>query len=275
MSMLPEGYVYHYSHLNSVDSCPYSFYMELIETEPDGSPKELQSNFFAEYGTMMHKVLEDWARGLITIDQMPDEYAAIYADYVVTPPPPYMVAYKSKAYDKGLDYFKTFVGFPGLDIVSAEEHFEMDFPLSDGTTRPLAGTIDLVARDHETGRLVILDHKSKSMKEFKKHRDEMYRQQYLYSAWVEHKYGELPSRLMFNLFKESVLDETPFDEEEYRRTLKWAEDRMLEMEERDLFTWLDLKPEPDFFCNEVCSVRKYCPNGSLKPQPKGRKRGEV
>ena len=274
MSFLPDNHIYSYSQLSSVSECPYAFYCERIETDQDGVQKELQSNFFAEHGSLMHKVLELWAKEKISISEMPDEYKRIYTDYVKTPPPPYMSVYRQNAYDRGLEYFQTFDGFPELEIISAEQSFCIDLPLPDGTTRPFRGVVDLIAKLKETDEMVILDHKSKSMKEFKKNRDTMYRQQYLYSAWFKEEYGMFPDILMFNLFKEGQLDMQQFSENEYKQTIDWAADCIRQIENRDVIEWLEMKPEPDFFCNEICSVRKYCPNGTLRPEPKTRRKKE-
>lgn len=274
MSMLDDDHVYSYTQLSSVDECPYSFYLQKIDTDDDGNPLEQQDNFFAEHGTLMHKVLEEWAKGIITKDEMVDRYIELYPDMVTTSPPSFMQTYRQKAYDNGIFYFEEFDEFPGYTVISAEERFKIDLPLTDGTTRRFQGVVDLLLRNNETGKLVIVDHKSKSLKEFKKVRDEMYRQQYLYSTYVAQKYGETPEVLMFNLFKEGLLDEQLFDKRTYNETLQWATEKIHEIEDRDFISWLEQKEEPDFFCNEICSVRKYCPNGMLKPQPKGRKKKE-
>lgn len=272
MSMLGDDHVYSYSQLSSVDECPYNFYLQKIDTDEDGNPLVQQDNFFAEHGTLMHRVLEEWAKGKITKDEMADRYEELYPSMVQTSPPPYMQTYKQKAYDNGILYFEDFDEFPGYTVVSAEERFKIDLPLTDGTTRMFQGVIDLLLRDNETGRLVIMDHKSKSLREFKKVRDEMYRQQYLYAAYVRQEYHEDPAKLMFNLFKEGMLDEQPFDVRIYNETLHWATEKIHEIEDRDFISWLEQKEEPDFFCNEICSVRKYCPNGMLRPTPKGKKK---
>ena len=269
MDIIPNDHVYSYSQLSSVDECPYSFYLERIEKDENGRPLQQQSNFFSEHGTAVHKVLEKWADGEVSLEDLPEEYKNLYPRYVTTSPPAYMSAYRSKAYDQGMEYFEHFDGFAGYTVVSAEQRFLMELKLPSGKSRQFTGCVDLILRSDETGELVIVDHKSKSYKEFKKVRDEMYRQQYLYAAFVKERYGEYPSVLMFNLFKEpGLLDTKPFSVEEYNGVLAWAEERIDEIEDRDLFTWLEAKPEPDFFCNEICSVRKYCPNGVLKPEPK-------
>ena len=271
MSCLPDNHVYSYSQLSSVDECPYAFYMEKIEKNEDGSQKQLKSNFFSEHGSFVHEVLELWANGSLKKNDMTEYYKLKYPEEVVTPPPPYMSAYRQKAYDWGLEYFDSFDEFPDLKVISAEEKFKINLPLSDGTTRPFTGVVDLIAEEKASGSLIVLDHKSKSMKEFKKNREHMYRQQYLYSCFVNEKYGRYPDKLMFNLFKEKLLDKEPFSKKEYDRTLQWATDRIHEIEERDVFSWLESKENPDFFCNEICSVREYCPNGVLKPTPKSKK----
>lgn len=275
MSVLSDNHVYSYSQLSTVDECPYSFYLQKIELDENGNHLQQQDNFFSEFGTLVHKVLEEWAKGEITAEDMPDEYERLYPEMVHTPPPSFMKNYNEKAHEIGLWYCQDFNGFDGYTVVAAEERFKIDLPLSDGTTRPFAGVVDLILQDDETGEIVIMDHKSKSEKEFRKHRDEMYKQQYLYAAFVKEKYGAFPARLAFNLFKENgLIDQKDFSEEEYNQTIQWATDKINEIESRDFLDWLDQKDEPDFFCNELCSVRQFCPNGILKPKPKGRKRKE-
>ena len=97
----------------------------------------------------------------------------------------------------------------------------------------------------------------------------MYRQQYLYSKYVFEKYGKYPDRLMFNLFKENGAKmERRFSEKDYLATLGWAGEQMQKMEEYDFVDWLvtkDVKEgKPDFFCTELCSCRKICPNGQMR-----------
>ena len=63
------------------------------------------------------------------------------------------------------------------------------------------GFIDLLVRDRNDGRLIVVDHKSKSR--FKSDQElELYGfQPYLYAEWVLQTYGEYPKELVFNLFR--------------------------------------------------------------------------
>lgn len=228
------------------------------------------NNAFASQGTLIHDLLDQWAKGELAIDQLPAEYEKRYPAEVVESWPRMLAAkgYAEKAFNIGLEYFKNFDGFKGYKIIATEERFKIDL-----CGRPFVGIIDMVMEDEETGKLIVVDHKSKSLTAFKKVEDEMYRQQYVYSKYIFEKYGKYPDVLMFNLFKENGLkQEREFKESEYISTLVWAETQMQKMEEYDFVDWLvtkEVEPgKPDFFCTELCSCRKVCPNGQMKYTPK-------
>ena len=267
LSLLPNNHRYSYSQLSSFSECPFGYYLKHIEKVPD------QSNGFAEQGSLIHELLDEWAKGKLRIDQLAAEYERRYPDVVVTSFPRLLAAkgYTEKTFLKGLEYFQNFNGFPGYQIVSAEEKFEQSLKLTDGTERPFIAFVDLILRDEFTGGLVVLDHKSKSLTEFKRHREEMYKQQYLYSYFVHEKYNEWPQTLMFNLFKESgILDEQEFSMDTYNEVMRWATDAIHQIESYDVMDWMKCKEqkvskktgkiEPDMFCSSICSSRNSCPN---------------
>lgn len=266
--MIDEEHRYSYSQLLSYTDCPFSYYLGYIE-EP--RPEEV-TNAFAEQGTLIHDLLDKWAKGELKKEELASEYERRYGDEVVTAFPRMLAAkgYAKKTYEQGLEYFETFTGFPGYSIVSAEEKYDMPILLTDGTTRPFIGFVDLVLRDDNTGGLVVCDHKSKSLATFKKDRKKMYKQQYLYAFFIHEKYGEWPASLMFNLFKElGYQDEEPFVMEEFEATMQWATDAILDIENRSLLDWLECKPltktgKPDFFCTSICSWRNICEQAKIR-----------
>lgn len=265
MGMLNPNHIYSFSQLQSFAECPYAFFLQKIERNPD-----MVQNAFASQGTLIHDLLDLWAKGELTKDQLPLEYARRYPLEVIESWPRMLAAkgYAEKAYNIGLEYFENFDEFAGFKIIATEERFKIEVE-----GRPFVGVLDMLVEDCETGELIVVDHKSKSMSAFKKAEDEMYRQQYLYSKYVQEKYGKYPDRLMFNLFKESGAKmERRFDEKEYLATLIWAGEQMTKMEEYDFVDWLVTKEvqegKPDFFCTELCSCRKICPNGQMRYTPK-------
>lgn len=259
MKKKKEDHVYSYSQLTSVGECPYMYYLERIEKV------DQMSNGFAERGTLIHDLIDQWAKGVLTKEQMPLEYDRRYGNEVVTKFPQILAAkgYAQKAYESGLNYLTNFDEFAGYKILSAEEKFKIDLKLVDGTTRPFVGIIDMVLQDELTDELIICDHKSKSKSAFRKAENEMYRQQLLYATYIKDKFGKWPDRLMFNLFNENGLKpERPFDEEEYQKAIEWATQMVERIETYDMLDWLTTKDQ-DFFCQNICSARKECPNGAF------------
>lgn len=253
MSMLKDGHVFSYSQLTSFDECPYSYYLQRIEGLRQAS------NGFAEQGTLIHDLIDKWAKKELTKDQLPDEYVRRYPDEVVTQFPRMLASkgYTQKTYEAGLRYFQNFDEFADLNIIETEARFKIEL-----CGRPFVGIIDMVARDKDTNKLIIIDHKSKSINAFKKEEDSMYRQQLLYADYIYQVYGQWPDELMFNLFKEDGLRVSrPFTELEHEHAVKWADDIMSRIESYEILDWLTQKPDSDFFCQNLCSMRDHCSNG--------------
>lgn len=259
MGLLGDNHTYSYSQLSSFDECKYSFYLQRIEGIEDQA-----SNAFAERGSLIHDLLDQWAKKILTKEQMLSEYERRYAEEVVTAWPKMLASkgYAKTAYDKGIQFLEGFDEFKGYEVLSAEEKFEIALPLTNGETRPFVGIIDMMLREKSSGDLIVCDHKSKSMQSFKKDEDHMYRQQLMYTLYIKQKYGSYPQRMMFHLFNESgVKIERLFSENDLDETLKWASEQIMGIENYTVLDWLMCKEKPDFYCVELCSARKQCPNG--------------
>ena len=257
MSGIDERHIYSYTQLTSFAECPYGFFLERIERDADGNKLSQEPNGFAEHGTLIHDILDKWAKGELPIEALALEYDLRFNDEVITPFPRIMKNYRDKAYELGYNYFASFDGFKDWDIIGSEIKFETKI-----AGRRFIGVIDMLARDKETGELIVLDHKSKSLRSFKQTENEMYRQQLLYSKWVYEQYGVYPNVLAFNLFKENgKIMRRQFDKKQYEEAIAWAEDIIHRIESAEMMDYLETK-EQDFFCEEICSMRKHCSNGS-------------
>ena len=73
MGLFDKNHVYSYSQLNSFDECKYGFYLQRIE-----GLEEQASNAFAERGSLIHDLLDQWAKKLLTKEQMLEEYERRY-----------------------------------------------------------------------------------------------------------------------------------------------------------------------------------------------------
>lgn len=271
LSILEDSHIYSYSQLSSFDGCKYGFYLQRIE-----GLEEQASNAFAERGSLIHDLLDMWAKKILTKEEMLLEYERRYGNEVVTAWPRVLASkgYADKAYRLGIQFLENFDEFKGYDVLSAEEKFTLQLPLTNGETRPFVGVIDMMLRDKKTNDLIVCDHKSKSLQAFKKNENEMYRQQYLYATYVKDKYGDWPSRLMFHLFNEGgVKPERLFSQEEYNETLAWATNQIIGIEESSIIDLLECKEKADYYCWNICSARLQCPNG-VQPSFRSKRKEE-
>lgn len=111
--------------------------------------------------------------------------------------------------------------------MAVEKRF--DFKIDD---RKFTGRLDFIGRDDD-GSLVIIDHKSRLMKPRSKRKkptktdvelDDMLKQLYIYSLAVKDEYGEFPSKLCFNCFRNDTFIVEPFNDKAYKDAIDWALD---------------------------------------------------
>ncbi len=237
-----------FSQLTTAEECPYAYF---LLKAAGVTPVE---NAFAQAGSLVHRLLAAWAKGELSREELPSAWIQRFPAEMTAAFPRYLEArnYKAKLFDAVLTYLEGFEGFPGYEIVAAEQ----EFTSSIGGER-FVGIIDLILRSKETGGFVLLDHKSASLSSFRKSRDMMYRQLYLYAKYCADTYGSFPEKLVFNLFKEHTTDERPFSPEEYMEAWLWAETVLAEMKAKELPDWLETRPEL-FRCTNLCSCRAEC-----------------
>jgi len=147
---------------------------------------------------------------------------------------------------------------------------EIHFTIED---KDFVGYIDLLVKDKETDEIIIIDHKSESIKILKngsisktdqKHFLEFKRQLYLYSIPIVKEYGSV-SKLKWNMFKDQKWIEIPWKQEEYDEAIQWAKDTLKLIENE--FLWL---PNQDYYyCNYLCGQRNNA--CEFKPQPISKK----
>lgn len=248
-----DGMRWSFSRLNSYYNCPYEWKCKYIDCEwGDG-------NFFSDYGSHCHALLEKYAKGEISIFEISQLYEEGFNNEVVHDAPPNKYTDIRQSYfDKGLEYFNNIdLDLENYEILGVEK--EVNFQI-DG--KDFIGYIDLLLRNKEDGKITILDHKSASLK-FKKNGDisktdaahflEFKRQLYLYSMPVIAEYGKV-DYLEWNMFKDQKKVKIEWSEDEYNEAIQWAKDT-IKLIENDT-SWL---PSPDFYyCNYLCSQRNNC-----------------
>ena len=241
-----------FSRLESFYTCPYSWKRRYIDCE------EGQNNAFAEYGSLCHKLLEQYEKGEIDIFDISQEYEDRFNNEVQQDfPPNKYVNLRDSYYSKGLAYFDNLdLNLDDFKILGVEK--EVTFEIY---KKPFVGYIDLLLEDKD-GKIIVADHKSASIKLTKKNeiakssveKMEAYKKQlYLYAKPVIAEYGHV-DYLWWNLFNEQSWYKIPFNQEEYKAALQWAEDTIKLIEQET-----EWKPNPDFYkCAFICDYRNYC-----------------
>ena len=226
-------------------ACPYAYYLTyLAEDHHHGS-----GNAFSDYGTFAHSLLDKWAKGELKPEQLQMEWEAGYEAAIEHEFPPFMKNYRDKARVMCSNYFASFNGFPGYDIVSSERRFTV--PIG---PYEFDGIADLVLKSQADGSLMVVDHKTKSTASMKKDIDRFRNQLYIYAAHVKDQYGEYPKTLAFNMLKTGELIKEEFTMEQMKATEAWATSTVdaicMDMEYK--------YQQDDFHCRFLCDVRARC-----------------
>lgn len=250
--MMFDGMNWSFSRLDCFDQCPLMWHKIYIDCEPK------KDNAFAQYGSLVHGLIERILKGELDILLAAETFEREFNEKITMDFPPIKNGdLRSSYYEKGLSYFENLGKNDDIaKILGIEE--EIHFEISD---KPFVGYIDLRYID-KNGKMVIQDHKSSNIK-FKKdgnpakssvEKMKHYEYQvYLYSKPFIEKRVKI-DRLRWNFFNNGTYYDIPWTQDGYKAAVNWAESRLHEIENEDL--WL---PKPDwYFCHNICDVSEGC-----------------
>ena len=259
---LIKNMVWSYSRLGAYKSCPYSFYLQYIEKE-----KESESNFYAEVGSFVHGILEKIFRGEMSVDDATEYFMKNWKKKIT-----HKLSKKeavNKAYEACANYLAEtdFDSIDDYEILGIEQKIKTEI-----SGYSFVGYIDLLLKEKSTGELIVVDHKSAKyplkadgktpLKNTEETFESYKRQIYLYSKYVYEKYGQWPSKLAWNHFKEQRIVVIPFLQSEYQAALDWFVEEIHKIENDNLFD----ANKDYFFCANLCNFRKSCEYRD-RPQP--------
>lgn len=234
-----------YSRLRAYEDCGYAFFLNYIEEE------EETKHFYAEYGSLMHRILEQFYSGAIAKEQA---LSMFITGFVLDLPDEVKPSIAENYYQQGKEYLSS-LAMPKEKIIGIEE--KLNFKVGDYS---FVGFVDLLLEDDG---LIIQDHKSRVLKRGTKKQNEEFdsftKQLYLYSAGIEQRYGQLPRKLRFNCFRNGTLLEEVFDKNKYEETIQWALDTIGKVEQES--TW---EPSLEWFkCKYICGFSDSCEYAEL------------
>lgn len=219
--------------------------------KPEDKPYAI-NNAFAQYGSLAHSILERYAKGGLEVYELCDAFRSEFCDEVTMDFPPIGKGDLRESYfNSAIEFFTNFDGYDDYEILAAEDEFIENI----NNDYNLKGYIDLLVRDKSDGKLMIIDHKSKSSFKSKLEKKQYARQLYLYCLRVYRKYGEYPKQMIFNMFRKQQDVVIDFDMAEYNDTLRWMNDTVYEI--RKCYQY---PPNyDDFACKYLCDFRESCP----------------
>ena len=246
---LIDDMVWSFSRIESYNDCPYRWYLRYIRQCPD------EEKFYSSYGQLLHRLIEQYYKGMIAKEDMVLEFLRSYSSEVKGVRPKESTV--KKYIDGAVEYLKNFDPFPYRPIgIEKRVAFEIE-----GIR--FVGFIDFLGIDDRDGEIVLIDNKSRDLKprsgrakptQKDLELDVMLRQLYLYSAAVISEYGKPPKELCFNCYRTGTFIREPFREDQFQEAKDWAVNTIQQVREDS-----DFYPNPDFFsCYWICGVNENC-----------------
>ena len=230
-----------FSRLNSFSgSCKYCWFENYANKRKDST-----NNAFARYGLMMHEILEKLDSGEMMLWDALPTYEDEFVNVGRFPPNKY-VNLEERYYEQGIHYLSNYEIDDRYEVVSVEENVKVNIK-----GYKFTGYIDKLLRDKSDGKLVVLDHKSKSEFKSKKEQKEYARQLYLYAYAVNEVYGEYPKLLFFNMFRFGREVAIDFNMKDMEEAIEWMVNTIDEIKQCEEFPVTKDK----FFGEELCNFR--------------------
>lgn len=214
---------------------------------------EKQSLFFSDYGSFVHKLLEQYLSGELQKKELQSAYLSGFQKAV-----------RGKAPSKEIfqSYFEQGLAYLGELCFPYENPLFVEFRASFQIEQiPFTGIIDCVVKDEDD--IVIVDHKSRALKPRSTRKkptksdeelDAYLRQLYLYCVPIKDLFHIYPKRLEFNCFRTGQLISEPFSEEAFEAAKEWAVTRVKTITENE-----DWSPKIEYWkCRYLCDFCAEC-----------------
>ena len=210
MSLLA-GFRWSFSKLEVAASCPFAFKKIYLDgAKPVANP-------FAQLGSLCHDLLARFEQGELAVYDLLPAFAKRYPKEVNAEWPAFPLNLEERTCLRISDYFRTFSGFPFRRILMVEEKL-----IGTLCGRPFSGIIDLLVEGQD-GRIILVDHKTSSISEYRGRKLQHHKRQLLLYAHLLRQCCHIQvDAIAFNLIKEGQWLEFPWSELEESCAVSWA-----------------------------------------------------
>jgi hypothetical protein len=248
---------YSFSSVNTYDTCHYSFEQNYILIE------DRINNFFGNYGSYVHSILESYFRSKIESWDMAIYFQDHYNENIKCSCPVFPAGMAINYYNQGMSYFENFeFDKEKYDIIYIEERIETRYKDINVVVVP-----DLVLRDKETKEYILIDYKTKNLtkngKVDKKKMQDVKKQVFLYSYFLWFTKGIEINKIQIWEIRNQQIIEFPYDQFYGFEALEWFETTIEKIKQE---TEWKANTSQKYFCDEICSNRFSCPyiNGNRR-----------
>jgi len=240
-----------FSSASSYHTCAYGFNLTYVEAE------DRANNFFADFGLLCHQTLEEYFRGELKIEELPQYYMDNWTEFVKSPCPPYPQGMEENYYNQGLSFFENFkFNKDDYEIVYIEEKIDATYHGINLVVKP-----DLILREKATEKCILIDYKTAKIKATKalkaKQLEDYLKQFLLYVNFLWWERGVKVDEIQIWFLRDQKVEIIPVDPYKVGEVLTWFEDTVSSIKKED-----EWKPNLDkgneYFCFNICSVRSIC-----------------
>lgn len=253
--------VWSYSRISAFKQCKYAFYLQYLLKDFKDYPQE--DNFYAESGSYVHKILEMVFSGELKSEDAYPYYVEHFDDAITCKVKPSIL---ENTYEACADYLDALdlSKLSNYEILGVEQEIETEI---EGYR--FTGFIDLLLRNKKTGKIVLVDHKSAKypfksdgsvLKNSKSSFYSYKKQMYLYAHAVNEKYGQFPTIIAWNHFKNGKIAQIKFKKSDYQKEILWFIKTIHEIENEEEFP----AKKDYFYCHNLCSFRNSCEYVNMK-----------
>lgn len=239
-----------YSSLSTFKTCPLAFKLSYIDS------LERTNNFYAEYGLLVHEILEKYFKKEVEIWDLSSTFKLNF-DLMVKSPSG-IPGLEEKYYQQGISFFDSFdVSRDLYDVMFLEEKINFDYEGYKFVAKP-----DLVLKEKTTNLVSLWDYKSSTL--YKKDRKgietedakkiEEYKKQMSMYTFALRLSGIKVDKINLLFTRAKKLISFPVVEKDETDIMQWALNTIEDIYKEEY----NYNNTQNYFCNNLCGVRLFC-----------------